>query len=100
MYNHKKNNVRSPQQRQLNLMLMCLLQELSPVPKSISLSNSSTSFEIIHFPIFGEEKLQVCNKKLQGKKNDEALVGIIFDSEPKTVEEAAKIVLLCNNDDV
>ena len=39
-------------------------------------------------------------KKLQGKKKDEALVGMIVDSEPKTVKEAVSIALLCNDDEI
>ena len=39
-------------------------------------------------------------EKLQEKKKDEALVGMIVDSEPKSVKEAASIALLCNDNKI
>ena len=53
-----------------------------------------------YFPSAEKRNYKSIMKKLQGKKKDETLVGIIVDSEPKSVEDAAKIALLCNEDEI
>ena len=53
-----------------------------------------------HFPSAEKRNYKSVMKKLQGRKKDDALVGMIVDSEPKTVEEAASIALLCNEDEI
>ena len=39
-------------------------------------------------------------EKIQGKKKDDTLVGIIAYPKPKLVKDAAKKVLLCNEDEI
>ena len=53
-----------------------------------------------HFPSAEKRNYKSVMKKLQGRKKDDTLVGMIVDSKPKTVEEAASIALLCNEDKI
>lgn len=100
-YHQEKNSVKSPERRQLNFDAGVSL------PGIISCTRKHITKEYVNklrnesfFPSAEKRNYKSVMKKLQGKKKDEALVGIIVDSEPKTVEEAAKIALLCNSDDV